>query len=90
MLAVCGYETATAEDGLDGLAYLRSGGRASVIVLDMFMPNMDGSAFQRALKADPHWAGIPPADPGDAIGVVPKGSADPELLLSFVARASAR
>jgi hypothetical protein len=64
----------------------------------MAMPNMDGVAFQRALKADPRWARIPvvifsaypPADTGDAIGVVANGSADPELPLSLVARACAR
>jgi CheY-like chemotaxis protein len=97
VLAVGGYDAVTAEDGLDGLAYLRTGGRPSVIILDMFMPNMDGPAFQRALKADPRWAGIPvvifsafpPADPGDAIGVVAKGSADPDALLALVARACA-
>jgi|SRR5579862_5358852 len=97
VLALSGYEAVTAEDGLAGLAYLRGGGRASVIILDMFMPNMDGVAFQRALKADPRWARIPvvifsafpPADPGDAIGVVAKGSADPDVLLSLVARACA-
>ena len=98
VLAICGYETATATNGLDGLAYLRSGGRASVIILDMAMPKMDGVAFQRALKADARWAQIPvvifsafpPRDPGDAIGVVAKGSADPDVLLSLVALACAR
>ena len=98
VLAGCGYEAATAVDGLDGLAYLRGGGRPSVIILDMAMPNMDGVAFQRALKADPRWTRIPvvifsafpPRDPGDAIGVVAKGSADPDVLLSLVACACAR
>ena len=38
------------------------------------MPNMDGSSFQRALKAD-------------ALGVLRKGSVDPDALLDLVARA---
>jgi hypothetical protein len=58
-----------------------------VIILDMFMPNMDGAAFQRALKADPRWAKIPvvifsafpPAVPGDAIGVVPTHTTPPRF-----------
>ena len=85
-------ETATATDGLDALTYLRSGGMPSVIILDMRMPVMDGYAVQRALKADPRWADIPVIifsafptdDPGDALGVLRKGSADPEALLSLV------
>jgi CheY-like chemotaxis protein len=98
VLHMRGYETATADDGLDALAYLRSGGHASVIILDLLMPNMDGWTFQRALKADPRWADIPviiysalpPDDPGDAIGVLRKGSTNPDVLLDLVARASTR
>ena len=98
VLAIRGYGTVTADDGIDALAYLRGGGVPSVIVLDMRMPNMDGHAFQRALKADRRWATIPivifsafpPDDPGDALGVVRKGSADPDALLSLIARAYER
>jgi CheY-like chemotaxis protein len=98
VLAVKGYSSTSATDGLDALAYLRSGGTASVIILDMRMPNMDGYAFQRALKADPRWADIPviifsafpPDDPGDAFAVVRKGSVDPDALLSLIERAAAR
>src|SRR5882762_8420785 len=86
VLNVRGYETATADDGLDALGYLHSGGMPSVIILDMRMPNMDGYAFQRALKADERWADIPiiiytallPSDPGHALGVLRKGSTNPD------------
>jgi len=95
VLNVRGYETATADDGLDALGYLHSGGMPSVIILDMRMPNMDGYAFQRALKADERWTNIPiiiytavPAEhAGDVFGVLRKGTANPEMLLGLVARA---
>ena len=98
VLHMCGYATATAEDGLDALTYLQSGGTASLVILDLRMPNMDGWTFQRALKADPRWAdipviiysGFPLDDPGDAIGVLRKGSASPDALLDLVACACPR
>jgi CheY-like chemotaxis protein len=93
VLAVKRYHAVTAGDGLEALAYLRSGGTASVIILDLRMPNMDGYALQRVLKADARWEHIPviiftafpPDDPGDAIAVVRKGSVNPEALLALVA-----
>jgi CheY-like chemotaxis protein len=91
-----GYETATADDGLDALAYLRAGGDPSVIVLDLRMPNMDGVALQRALRADPRWATIPvvvfsgllPTEPDGLTAVVPKG-ASPDVLLAAITAAFA-
>jgi len=91
-----GLEAAAATDGLDALAYLRSGGLPSVIVLDMRMPNMDGSSFQRALKADRRWSSIPviiysafpPERHGDAFAVLRKATTDPDLLLDLIAAAS--
>lgn len=92
-----GYAVVTTGDGLDALEYLRSGGRASVIVLDVMMPNMDGVAFRRAIRADPRWADIPVVifsaypqpmrgESGIA-GIVQKGSADIDTLIALVARA---
>ena len=40
-------------------AAARDGGTASVILLDLRMPIMDGWAFRREQRADPGLAGIP-------------------------------
>jgi CheY-like chemotaxis protein len=96
ILCIRGYEAIGATDGLDALAWLRSGGRPSVIVLDMRMPNMDGSAFQRAVKADPRWASIPiivysafpPDPPGDVIAVLRKATTSPDTLLDLIGTAA--
>ena len=98
VLAISGYDVVTARDGLDGLAYLRDGGRAAVIVLDIAMPRMDGVAFRRALSDEPQWANIPvivyTALPRrhvpDTIGVFRKGTDDPQRLLDLLARATRR
>lgn len=96
ILSIRGYEAVGATDGLDALAWLRSGGRPSVIVLDMRMPNMDGSAFQRALKADARWAAIPvivysafpPEQPGNALAVLRKATTSPDTLLALIGSAA--
>ena len=96
ILAIRGYEAVGATDGLDALAWLRGGGRPSVIVLDMRMPNMDGSALQRALKADPRWAAIPvivysafpPEQPGNALAVLRKATTSPDTLLALIGSAA--
>jgi len=93
VLLITGFDVATARDGLDALAYFRSGGRASAIVLDVAMPRMDGIAFRRALSADPRWADIPvivyTANPHrkvpDVSGVFRKGTDDPARLLDMLA-----
>jgi CheY-like chemotaxis protein len=54
-----GFTTVTAANGLEALAYLRGGGDASVIVLDLRMPVMDGWAFRREQLRDPAIAKIP-------------------------------
>ena len=95
ILAFKGYHTVTAGDGIDALAYLRGGGTASIVILDVRMPNMDGMTFQRALRADARWASIPvvlftaypPSDAEGAVGILRKGSADPDFLLALIARA---
>lgn len=96
VLLISGYGVVKARDGLDGLAYLRGGGRAAAIVLDIAMPNMDGIAFRRALSADARFADIPvvlyTANPTRQVpnvaGVFRKGSDDPNRLLDMLARVS--
>lgn len=98
ILTIRGYGTVTAGDGLDALSYLRGGGDASLIVLDMRMPNMDGWAFRRALQADRRFATIPiviyTADSSTAqdldgvAGYIRKGATDPDALLALIEKAA--
>ena len=54
-----GFNAVTAANGLEALTYLRGGGSASVIVLDLRMPVMDGWSFRREQLRDPAIARIP-------------------------------
>ena len=54
-----GYDVATAEDGAEGLAYLRVGHRPRVILLDLMMPGVDGWDFRAEQKRDEELAHIP-------------------------------
>jgi CheY-like chemotaxis protein len=93
VLLISGFDVRRATDGLDALAYFRSGGRASAIVLDIAMPRMDGIQLRRALSADPRWADIPVIvytanthlRVPDVIGVFRKGTDDPNRLLEMLA-----
>ncbi|HEY2906395.1 MAG TPA: response regulator [Vicinamibacterales bacterium] len=62
MVVLLGFEGLTVvpvEDGADALSYLKEGGRAKVVLLDLMMPRMDGWSFRREQRADPAIAGIP-------------------------------
>jgi CheY-like chemotaxis protein len=54
-----GFTVIEADNGLNALTYLRGGGDAGVIVLDLRMPVMDGWTFRREQRADPALADIP-------------------------------
>src|SRR6476661_904796 len=54
-----GFAPVQALNGQEALAYLRGGGDASVILLDLRMPVMDGWAFRREQRGDPGLADIP-------------------------------
>jgi two-component system response regulator MprA len=58
-----GYRVATASDGLDALRWLRAqpdeASLASLILLDLMMPNMDGVAFRREQAQDGKLRSIP-------------------------------
>ncbi len=90
VLSVRGYSAIAAADGLEALDYLRSGGTASLIILDLCMPRMDGYAFRAAQMADPHLAGIPviiftaTADSVNDLAPVLRKGADPDLLLALI------
>lgn len=53
------YDVAEAADGREGLERLRAGLQPALILLDLWMPTMDGFAFRRAHRADPTLAQCP-------------------------------
>lgn len=59
VLQIRGHPVVTARDGRDALAYLQNGGPASLIVLDLYMPGIDGRLFRAAQLGDPGMARIP-------------------------------
>ena len=50
-----GYLVVTRPGGEEALSYLRRGHRPHVIILDLWMPRMDGWDLRSALLADPDW-----------------------------------
>jgi CheY-like chemotaxis protein len=53
-----GYDVDVAKDGAEALARLQAGEHATLILLDMMMPRMDGETFMAALRGRPELAGI--------------------------------
>jgi CheY-like chemotaxis protein len=54
-----GFAPVPAANGEEALRYLRGGGDASVILLDLRMPVMDGWTFRQEQRQDPVIANIP-------------------------------
>jgi len=54
-----GYRTVCARDGQQALEYLQAGGLPSAIVLDLWMPVMDGWQLRKELLSDASLAKIP-------------------------------
>ena len=54
-----GFVVVEAGNGLEALNYLRTGAGASVIVLDLRMPVMDGWTFRKEQRLDPVLEKIP-------------------------------
>jgi CheY-like chemotaxis protein len=54
-----GFDVVCVAGGREGLDYLRSAPRPSVILLDLNMPEMDGWEFRSAQKQDPSLCSIP-------------------------------
>jgi CheY-like chemotaxis protein len=54
-----GYVVDCAGDGEEALAYLRSGARPGLILLDLMMPRMSGSEFRMVQKVDPTLRHLP-------------------------------
>ena len=59
VLVDSGYRVASAANGAEALAYLRSHEAPSLILLDLMMPVMDGYTFRQEQLADPALAAIP-------------------------------
>lgn len=53
-----GYQVIEACDGQDALSKI-VGQKVNMIIVDLYMPNMDGMKLIKALKADPHHKIIP-------------------------------
>jgi CheY-like chemotaxis protein len=93
LLQIRGYTVVTARDGLEALAYLTDGGRASLIILDLYMPRLDGHRFRAAQLRNEAFARIPVIvftvavgeTLPDVLGVVRKS--DPGALLASIERA---
>jgi len=69
-----GYEVAEAGDGAEALRQLRSGGEFCLIVLDLFMPVMNGWAFRAEQVRDPKLVDIPVLVISADAGVHEKGA----------------
>jgi len=54
-----GYLVRGFANGAEALAHLRTGGRVSLILLDVMMPVMDGWELHHELQSDPVLAAIP-------------------------------
>jgi CheY-like chemotaxis protein len=54
-----GYAVVGARDGRDALDYLRAGNRPCAILLDLWMPVMDGWQLRYELEREPPLADIP-------------------------------
>jgi two-component system chemotaxis response regulator CheY len=54
-----GYDVVCAADGALAVAALSAGAAPDLILLDLSMPEMDGVAVLRELRADPRWRQTP-------------------------------
>ena|SRR5947208_3220353 len=93
ILTIRGYNVHSEENGADALDWLRSGNRPAVIILDLYLPILDGTAFLREVDGDPSLSSIPVVaftahsgePPPGLAAFVRKGSDDPDVLLDAIA-----
>jgi two-component system, cell cycle response regulator DivK len=93
ILQDAGYQVLLAADGVEGVTLAREH-RPDVILMDIFMPGLDGIEATRQLKADPATAAVPviayTAKPGsvrdgeELFAAVCAKPCDPDDLLRLV------
>jgi signal transduction histidine kinase len=75
-----GFTVATAADGAEALELLRAGIRPKLVLLDLWMPVMDGESFCNALHEDPSLSSIPvcviSSDTGRAVKLIRSGASE--------------
>jgi CheY-like chemotaxis protein len=59
LLEMRGFSVRTAQNGLEALNGMKTDDRISLILLDLWMPVMDGREFLRRKGSDPRLAEIP-------------------------------
>ena len=59
MLAEAGYRAVCKQDGRDALAFARRQGPPAAVLLDLFMPEMNGWEFMEKLRANRRLANVP-------------------------------
>jgi CheY-like chemotaxis protein len=59
LLTMQGFPVLTARNGRDGLVRMKNDGNISLVLLDLWMPLMDGCEFLHRQKSDPAIADIP-------------------------------
>lgn len=91
LLASEGYPTVSCRNGREALDYLRGGGKASLIILDLLMDEMSGPAFLAARAGDPDLGRIPVivytglrAEPLADVAAQVRKSGDPDTLLNAI------
>jgi two-component system, chemotaxis family, sensor kinase CheA len=59
ILETAGYQVVTARHGREALALIRQDAEIAMVVTDLDMPELDGLALTRAIRADPARASLP-------------------------------
>jgi CheY-like chemotaxis protein len=78
LLATAGFNTVSAEDGLEALHLLRTVRHRApdvpcLVLLDLMMPRLSGNEFRRAQLIDPVVAGVPVAVMSGATDALERG-----------------
>ncbi len=93
LLQMQGYAVSRAANGREALERLNLEPQTSLIILDLYMPEMDGRTFLRIMREDPRFQTIPvivvsawaAASPAGVTAVMPK-PVNVGLLLATVER----